>query len=135
GLSPDAETGPYGKFIALPDSLIAKGLVGLRGRISRVFLLDVLVGYGIGRFDAQSVLDDAPADAGAEADPVAAGFGQNVSATDGILVTVRPVVDLGFTTQRKLGQRVTVLYQKDFQTSFFTNYVHSHYVFGGLESR
>jgi hypothetical protein len=135
GTSPTAEVGPYGRFIALPNSDLFKGSAGIRGRITRIFLLDVLVGYGLGRFDTQSVIDDAPADAGAEADPTAAGFGQNVSATDAILVLVRPSLDLGFTEERKLGQRITVLYQKDFQSSFFTNYVHSHYVFGSLESR
>ncbi len=126
----------FGEFLAKPDSDHFKGTAGMRGRITKIFLLDLEVGYGFGNYDDESVADESALDPGLgdEADPTAAGFGQDVTLTDAILLHVRPRFDLGFSEQRTFGQRITVQYRKDFQDSFFTNYVHSHSVLGGLES-
>lgn len=131
------EVRSYGDFLAMPDSDLLKVRTGLRGRITRHLSLIVLAGYGMGNYLDASVAEESASDPGRadEADPDAAGFGADVSATDAILATVRADVDVGFDDVRTFGQRVRLMYSKDFEDSFFTNYVHGHYVFAGLQSR
>jgi hypothetical protein len=139
-LLPDDGSGTVrglGEYLAKPDSHVVKAVTGLRGRITRTFLLDVEAGYGFGDYLDTSVADESQADPGIgdEADPAVAGFGTDVSPTDAILVFVRPRFDLGWTDERTFGQQVAVSYRKDFQDSFFTNYVHQHVLQATLESR
>lgn len=123
----------YGQFFAKPDSLIFKASTGVRGRITRHFLIDLELGYGYGDYDEQSVIE--ASSGGTEADPVAQRFGTDVSATDAILAFVRPRFDLGWSEEARFGQQISVFYRKDFQDSFVTNYVHAHGVGASLESR
>ena len=94
-------------------------------------------GWGLGRYQVASVAKESDANPGLgnEADPAAAGFDQNVSGVDGLLVLARLEVDAGFKAERRFGQRIEFLYRKDFQDSFFTNYVHQNHLRLGLESR
>lgn len=129
--------GSQGEFRALPDSDFLKVVTGVRGRFTKHLTLVATVGYGFGFYLPDSVADESAANPGAgnEADPAIAGFDQNVSATDAILVTIRPTVDLGYTEQRTFGQRIVFGYRKDFIDSFFTNYLHQHVLELGLSSR
>jgi hypothetical protein len=127
----------YGQFLAMPDSDHVKVMSGIRGRLTPYLVLVATVGYGGGFYNDASVVDEAEADgtAGNESDPETAGFGADVSATDGILVMLRSEFDFGFTDKRTFGQQFTLMYRKDFQDSFFTNYVHQHHFLAQLESR
>lgn len=139
-LLPDDGSGAVrglGEYLAKPDSHVVKAVTGLRGRITRAFLLDLEVGYGFGDYVDATVADESAADPGIgdEADPAAAGFGSDVSATDAILVFVRPRLDLGWSDERTFGQQLSLSYRKDFLDSFFTNYLHQHAVQATVESR
>lgn len=127
----------YGEFLAKPDSDFFKAMTGIRGRVTREFVLHAMVGWGLGRYSQKSVAEESASNPGigAEADPVRAGFDANVKGSDGLLVMLRAQVDLGFSAERRFGQAIDVMYRKDFQDSFFTNYVHQHHVRGGLQSR
>jgi hypothetical protein len=120
----------YGRFLAMPDSDHVKVMSGIRGRLTPNFVLVAMVGYGGGFYNEASVIDQATAEGttGAESDAEAAGFGTNVSATDGILVLLRSEVDYGYHDRKKFGVKFGVQYRKDFQDSFFTNYIHQHHI-------
>ncbi len=130
----------FGQFLALPDSDFVKLLTGIRGRFTKHFVLTAQIGYGGGFYKEQTVIDAAsdPGLAG-ELDPAVveeggSGFGRDVAGIDSLLAVVRTTVDLGFSQQKTFGQRVNFLYRKDFQDSFFTNYVHQHNLTIGLDS-
>lgn len=127
----------YGDFLAMPDSHYFKAMAGMRGRVTRNVVAILSAGWGLGRYQVASVAKESDANPGLgnEADPAAAGFDQNVSGVDGLLVLARLEVDAGFKAERRFGQRIEFLYRKDFQDSFFTNYVHQNHLRLGLESR
>lgn len=134
---PDGSLRGLGEFLALPDSDHFKAVTGVRGRFTKHLVLVVLAGYGFGDYDEASVAEEAALNPGlgSEADAAEAGFDQDVSLTDAILVTIRPEFDLGWGDKRTFGQLISVTYRKDFADSFFTNYVHQHHVMAGLDSR
>ena len=120
----------YGDFLAKPDSTLLKAQTGLRGRVTRNFVLTALLGWGGGWYDVDSVAEESASEPGIsnEADPVAAGFGTNVNGADGLLVTLKTDLDFGYKAKRALGQALSFTFRKDFQDSFFTNYVAQNYL-------
>jgi hypothetical protein len=127
----------YGQFLAMPDSDMAKLMTGLRGRVTRSLVLTAMAGWGVARYDVESVNEESASDPGlgAEADPEAAGFDQNLSGIDGLLVLLKADLDIGYSEKRTFGQLLTLFYRKDFQDSFFTNYVHQNHLQLELRSR
>jgi hypothetical protein len=127
----------YGEYLAMPDSDFFKGMTGIRGRFTRNLVMQLMLGWGSGRYSAKSVEEESAADPGIgdEADPEATGFGQNIKGIDGLLAVVKVDADLGYGESRRFGQKVGFLYRKDFQDSFFTNYVHQNQLKVGLDSR
>lgn len=128
---------PDDSYLAMPDSDFGKFMAGLRGRITRSLVLTVMAGWGVGRYDVDSVAPEAAANPGnfGEDNPDIDGWGQNVSGADGLLALVKADIDLGFTQRKALGQRIGLFYRKDFQDSFFTNYVAQNHIRLGLNSR
>ena len=137
GTTTDTSGRISGNYLAMPNSDHVKGMTGIRGRLTKHLVLIAMVGYGGGFYDVDSVSEDAQGqpDTDADLDPASQGYGQNVSALDGILGVVRAEVDLGYSATKPLGAKITALYRKDFQDSFFTNYVHQHHVSLGVDSR
>lgn len=127
----------YGEFLAMPDSHHFKAMAGMRGRVTRNVVAILMAGWGLGRYDLGSVDEESAGNPGLgnEADPAAAGFDQNVKGVDGLLVVARMEIDAGFNDERTFGQKVDILFRKDFQDSFFTNYVHQNHLRLGLQSR
>lgn len=125
--------GALGDFVAIPDSDFFKGVTGLRGRITRHLVLTATVGYGYGDYRDASVTD--AAGGSAEADPDAEGYGQDVGALDAFLATVKLGVDLGHSEAKTFGQLITLGWIKDFDDSFFTNYVAYNDLNVSLDSR
>lgn len=106
-----------GSFVGLPDGRDLRFTVGLDGRVTRRLTTTLALGYSAGRYDETTVVaGDTGADA-SELDAVANGFDQDVKGLDGLLavaeVTVAP----------REGQKVSLRYRKDWQDSWFTNYV------------
>lgn len=127
----------YGDFLAMPDSDHFKAMAGIRGRVTRHLVVALMAGWGAGRYNMASVEDESASNPGigAEADPEAAQFDANVEGIHGLLGLARIQVDLGFTEERPFGQSIEFFYRKDFQDSFFTNYVHQNHLRAGLQSR
>jgi len=127
----------YGEFLAMPDSDMAKIMSGLRGRITRNLVMTSMIGWGLARYDVESVNEESAEDRGfgAEANPALAGFDQNLKGIQGLLVLLKADLDFGYAAERTFGQRLTLMYRKDFQDSFFTNFVHQNHLRVDLGSR
>ncbi|MGC6493203.1 MAG: hypothetical protein ACON5B_10235 [Myxococcota bacterium] len=126
--------GTYGDFLALPDSDHVKVMTGIRGRFTKRLVLVAMLGYGWGNYLPESVTAEAGRDSG-EADPASVGFDADVKGLDALLVLLKAEADFGFLEERKWGQRLTAMYRKDFQDSFFVNYVEQNHVLAVLDSR
>lgn len=126
-----------GSFLAKPNSGHFKAVTGLRGRFTDDIVASIVAGWGFARYNTQSVIDEAAAAPGIgnEADPAVSNYGANIRGIDGLLVTLRGSFDLGFEDERTFGQRILLLYRKDFQDSFFTNYVAQNHLRVDLHSR
>ncbi len=140
GTAADPDTGQagaVGEYLALPDSDFLKASTGIRGRLGRNVLLVLTAGWGFGKYDVASVVDEANANGGVatEADGAAVGFDANVTPVEGILVSARVSSNFGFDDKQKFGQKLTFEYRKDFEDSFFTNYVAENHLKLFLESR
>lgn len=129
--------GALGRFLAIPDSQHIRGLAGLRGQVTEKLSITGQVGYGVGLYDAESVLSASGLDASGdnEANPARSGFDANVSGAEGILAVVRAEYDSGFEANQNLGQRLHAEYRKDFLDMFFTNYLAYNGFSLGLSSR
>lgn len=117
----ESNGGALGDFIGLPDSQAVKAQTGIRGRFTRVLVLSLTAGYGFADYNEDSVAEEGGGHP--EVDPDGEGYGQNVGAVDGILATVQVGLDFGHSEKKTFGQMVTARYLKDFDDSFFTNYV------------
>jgi hypothetical protein len=100
-----------GSFIGLPDSRAWKTRLGLRGRMTERLVLLLQLGYGQAGYDEQTVIDDG----GGGEDP------------DAIATDLRGFTGLLFTGQVTWAmapeERVVLRFERDFNDSWFTNYV------------
>ena len=117
-----------GDRLALPDGREWRATAGLQGRVSHSLVVNVLAGYGQIDYDEQSVLDRAAELAasgaqGADEISVGEGWATDLKGLNGLLVTTKA------TWTPVTGQSLSLGYQKDFQDSWFTNYVAYHYGF------
>ena len=117
-----------GDRLGIPDGREWRASAGLQGRVSHTLVVNAMAGYGQVDYDDQSVLDRAAQLAaagavGAEEIAVSEGWGTDLKGLDGLLVTTRA------TWTPVTGQSLSLGYQKDFQDSWFTNYVAYHYGF------
>ncbi len=118
----------YGDRIGIPDGWGWRAQGGLIGRFTERIVLNVLAGYGQIKYNEDSVVEAAGGHAEA-ANPAAAGFDQDLGGIDGLLLTAE------VSATPLLGHNITGGYRKDFEDSWFTNYVHYHYVFGRYEAQ
>ncbi len=120
------EDNEIGDRLAVPDGREWRASASLIGRINNRLVINVSAGYGQIDYDEQSVLDRAAQLAGAEGidevDP-SEGWGQDLKGLDGLLGTVQ------FTVAPLPQHNLTLGYSKDFEDSWFTNYLSYHYAF------
>ncbi len=112
----DIRTDSIGNELAVPDGWGWRAQAGLIGRFTERIVLNALVGYGQLKYNEDSVTGGG--------DPTATGFDQDTSGIEGLLLTAE------VSATPLLGHNLTGGYRKDFEDSWFTNYVHYHYVFG-----
>jgi len=100
-----------GSFIGLPDSRSWKTHLGLRGRMTERLVLLLQLGYGQAGYDEQTVIDDG-------------GGGEDA---DAIATDLRGLAGLLFTGQVTWAmapeERVVLRFERDFNDSWFTNYL------------
>ncbi len=109
-----------GETLVLPDSHFLKARAGLRGRITPKLVVIGTVGVGDAWYFA-----NAAAIASADGDEWEA----NPALIQGLLATVQARYDLS------PGNRITAGYQKDFEDSWFTNYMAYNSLYATLENR
>ena len=100
--------------VGIPNSQQVKVLGGMDGQFTQKLFLRVLLGYGSGDYDADTV------------EGTVAGrdeLSSSVSGSRRFLVTTQFRYDIRPTTKERAGTRVAVGYVRDFNDSFFTNYV------------
>jgi len=117
-----------GDRIGLPDGREWRATAGVQGRISHSLVVNAVAGYGQIDYDEQSVLDRAAQLAaagarGADEMNVGEGWATDLKGLPGLLVITKA------TWTPVTGQILSLGYQKDFQDSWFTNYVAYHYGF------
>ncbi len=115
-----------GAWLAVPDGASWRVTGGLMGRFTPKLLINLVGGYGQITYDEQSVLDyqgntDVTA---AEIDPVSAGFGQDLSGFPGGIIGKAQLE-----WSPNFANVITLGYSKDFEDSWFTNYLSYHYGF------
>ena len=117
----------YGDRIAIPNGWGWRAQGGLIGRFTERIVVNALVGYGQLKYNEDSVTEDAGGHPEA-ANPTAVGFDQDLGGIEGLILTAEA------SATPMLGHDITAGYRKDFEDSWFTNYVHYHYVFGRYEA-
>ena len=120
-------TDDIGDRLAIPNGWGWRATGGLIGRFTERLVLNVLGGYGQIRYNEQSVIDESGGHPEAS-NPTGTGFDQDVKGIEGMLLTVE------LSSTPLLGHTVTGGYRKDFEDSWFTNYVHYHYVFARYQA-
>lgn len=124
-LVPEDQT--IGDRLAVPDGREWRANAALIGRVNNRVVVNLSAGYGQINYDEQSVLDRAAELAGAEGIGEIAldeGWGQDLKGIDGLLATAQ------LTVAPLPQHQLTLGYTKDFEDSWFTNYLAYHYVFG-----
>ncbi len=114
--SNDAAANPYGDTVALPNSNFVKVQAGVRGRFTQRLVLIATAGYGVGLYNTT----------GGVPDTVAA---IDVAGIDRIVGLVQGRFDLG------PGNKLSLGYRKDFDDSWFANYLAYHHLYSRLENR
>jgi hypothetical protein len=117
----------YGDRLAIPDGWGWRAQAGLIGRFTERIVVNALVGYGQLKYNEDSVTEAAGGHPEA-ANPAAVGFDQDLGGIEGLLLTAE------VSATPLLGHKLTAGYRKSFEDSWFTNYVHYHYVFGRYEA-
>ncbi|MFT7519829.1 MAG: hypothetical protein ACI9MC_001973 [Kiritimatiellia bacterium] len=121
--------GERGTFLAMPDSNFFRMSGGLRGRLTERVVLITTLGYGSGQYLTKSVTD-ACGGAGAECTPSAANqFDAKLKGAQRLLAQLQ----LQYSIDES--KTLTIGYQKDFDDSFFTNYMAYNRVFTKLNSK
>lgn len=109
-----------GDFFGLPDSQSWEARTGMRGRITPKLVFVGTIGYGEYYIDEQSVVDDGG---------TAAGLDVDLKGPRGIVGAAQLAWQFG------PGQELRVGYQRDFASSWFTNWVAYDEVFLGAKMR
>ncbi|HJN72299.1 MAG TPA: hypothetical protein QGF58_00080 [Myxococcota bacterium] len=117
-----------GDRLGIPDGREWRATAGVQGRVSHSFVVNVIGGYGQIDYDEQSVLDAAAELAangarGADEINVSEGWATDLKGLSGLLITTKA------TWKPVAGQSMSLGYQKDFEDSWFTNYLAYHYGF------
>ncbi len=118
-----------GAFVGVPDSTAYRVRAGLVGRLSRTLSAVIVLGYGDATFDEASVFESANNDGSAETDPGAEGLAAELSGVDSLLVDTQLKLEYG------VGQSLVGGYKRDFQSSFFTNFVAYDYAYARATNR
>ena len=121
--------GELGAFVGVHDSTAYRIRAGLVGRLSRSLSAVVVIGYGDTTFDEASVFASANNDGTAETDPGADGLAVDLSGLDSLLVDTQLKLEYG------VGQSLVGGYRRDFQSSFFTNFVSYDYAYARANNR
>lgn len=120
---------PY-DALAKPDGNAWKLGVGLAGRITRKLVVDTMVGYGQLRYDADSVTEYAAAHDLTELLSATTGW-EDASLTS-FARGLRFSAMLAYAPAKR--HTFSAGYVKDYTDSWFTNYLHYHYVFARYEA-
>lgn len=116
----EASSGEQGvSTVAVPDSNQFRIQTGIQGRFTQRIFVDLMVGYGMGIYDAASV-DGALADV--------TGADDDLNGLAGLLVTTQIRYKLAPTSAIALG------YNRSFEDSFFTNYVLYNQLYAELKA-
>lgn len=117
--------------LAIPDGLSWRVQGGLVGRFTKKIVLNTTVGYGQLRYDSESVLeglnDNIPFANTLDPDTQGWGAADVTSFGEGLLATAK------LTWAPRKNQSVSLGYIKDYEDSWFTNYVAYHYGFLSYE--
>lgn len=110
----DPSTG-VGGSLAIPDSTHIKVLTGLEGRFTERIFVDLLFGYGNALYQASAtgVIDEAVAD---------------LKGAEGLIGSIQTRYKL--IREDEASAEVAVGFKRDFEDSFFTNYVSYNNVYG-----
>jgi len=110
---------------AMPDNTQFRILAGLRGRLTERVVVVGQLGYGASPYDVDSVTTACPNPGGVQCTPgPAAQFDAKLTGLERLLATLQVQYQLDE------GRSLTVGYRKDFDDSFFTNYMAYNKVFG-----
>lgn len=120
---------PY-DALAKPDGQSWRLGVGLAGRITRKLVVDTMVGYGQLRYDPDSVTEFAANHGMTELLAGTTGW------EDASLTSFAGGLNLSAMLAYSPAKRHTLSagYVKDYTDSWFTNYLHYHYLFGRYEA-
>lgn len=120
---------PY-DALAKPDGVGWEFGVGLQGRVTRKLVVDTLVGYGQLRYDPDSVTSYA---ADHDLTELLAGTtGWEDASLTSFARGMRLSAMIAYTPAKR--HTFTAGYVKDYTDSWFTNYLHYHYLFGRYEA-
>jgi hypothetical protein len=118
-----------GQVLVVPDSDTWRVMGGLRGRITKPIVIELMGGYGAALYDELSAANDMGVVASSDKDPTLVSYGDDLEGWDKFLVNFQVRYNTG------LGRKVTLGYKRDFQDVFFTNYVSYDYGFLKFENR
>ncbi|MEQ1570474.1 MAG: hypothetical protein ABMA64_32885 [Myxococcota bacterium] len=107
---------------ALPNSNQIKGVVGIDGRFTEKVLAQVMLGYGVGTFNEDTVVGNTAA-------------AVDATGLDGLILRTQLRYLLTPSEENRAGSSVTAGYVRDFRPSFFTNYLQLNQVFADLHAR
>jgi hypothetical protein len=113
-----------GAVIGIPDFTEWQADAGIRGRFTERLVLEVLLGYGGMTYDETSVTDAAPTGFDVSSDYAEGDIGADLKGFPAALTTT---VGVNYTPQDN--QQFALGYRKNFEDSYFTNYLSYHYVY------
>ncbi len=121
----------FGTHLAMPNSTHFKIDGGIQGRFTNHLVLTIRGGYGSANYDEQSVIKDASDETVQDRSELteAAGFFDDVAGLDKLLLQAEIRYEL------TPDSSVAVGYQRDFDDSWFTNYLAYDRVYGQLNAR
>lgn len=115
--------------VAIPDGQQFRLLGGLRGRVTERVVVVGQLGYAASPYSVESVQNACPDPGATQCTPSALNqFDEKLDGLERLLVTFQ------VSYQLDEGRSVTVGYRKDFDDSFFTNYMAYNRVYGTLAS-
>ncbi|MCB9761544.1 MAG: outer membrane beta-barrel protein [Alphaproteobacteria bacterium] len=114
-------------LLAMPDSRGWRANAGVVGRFTRKLVLNAIVGYGMLTYDTESVTSVADAYSSIGELDVSQGWDASVRGKYGVTA----IAQLAYTPRK--GHTVSAGYIRDYEDSWFTNFVAYNYAFAKYE--
>jgi hypothetical protein len=123
--TPGAAYDEHGEYLGLPDGSSWRVQAGMTGRVTERFAVQLLGGYGELDVDPSTTVQAGASipEAAGELDPVAAGFGKDLTGIDGVLLTVNG------TWEPMKDRSLLAGYEKSFRETYYDNYIAYQRVF------